>query len=232
MYILSVLILAFAGQTTHPQAFPNYPRKAQPYNEGPQRARPYNESPNIVPNGDFSQGNTGFLSGLPYVPPGRDALWGNYYTLAKSFNNPQLHTLISPDPFDAPFSKNTNNQVFFANAGGTGSLILYTTLVHCGPNTKYHISFDAISLSGSAWTDGHEIPSKDWVPNFKIIVNGDSSLSQHAGCGEYDRIRMEWNSGNASTATLSFMRMPIGHGGGLIGIANVRMVPDVPVPLD
>jgi hypothetical protein len=36
---------------------------------------------------------------------------------------------------------------------------------------------------------------------------------------------MVWNSGNTDSATLSIIRMPIAHGGGLIAISNIEMVP-------
>jgi presenilin-like A22 family membrane protease len=35
---------------------------------------------------------------------------------------------------------------------------------------------------------------------------------------------MMWDSADANSATISIIRLPIAHGGGLIGIASIEMV--------
>lgn len=167
-----------------------------------------------VPNGDFSLGNWGFASDLAYTAPGENCLWPAGYTIAPTFSHPQLHRLISSQEFAAPRQKTGNEQVMFANAGGTGALTVWSTRVHCKPNTRYRISFQSISLT----------PGLDWVPTFEIQVDEFRSAPQASRDGVYKEISTEWTSGSETSATLSIVRMPIPHGGGIIGIANIEMV--------
>ncbi|HEY3779854.1 MAG TPA: hypothetical protein VGL56_02130 [Fimbriimonadaceae bacterium] len=220
MNILPALLIAIAGQggqagqAGQPGRLHSYPAAGHPQFQGA----------NLIPNGDFSQGNTGFMSSFPYTAPAQNALWGGYYTIAKEFNRPQLHDLIATEPFTAA-QPNANSQIFFANAGGVGVSVLWSSVVNCQPNTAYRLSFKAISLSGSRMRNGHQVPTSDWVPHLSIGVNWDRSSGQPTGCGEYQEIDMNWNSGSATSAAISIVRRPFVHGGGLIGIADIRMVP-------
>jgi hypothetical protein len=135
-----------------------------------------------------------------------------------------LHTLVQPGAYTAPERPNGNEQVMFANAGGVDSLVVWSSIVRCKPNTRYRVSFNAISLSGSQWADGHEVPTEDWVPTFEITVDGAKSSAQRAGCGRYAKVSMIWDSGGTTTATVSIVRLPMSHNGGIIGIANIKMV--------
>lgn len=182
---------------------------------------------NIIVNGDFSQGNSGFSSELGCVFPTYNCLWSGPYTISPSFNNPVLHSLITPDSFPAPKQLNGNSQVMYANAGQHDSLVLWSELVKCRPYTKYRISFYAISLSGSV-PDGqsHQVATSEWVPEFSIKVDSDESVPQSAGCGTYSKVSFLWNSKGQKTATVNIVRMPIKNRGGIIGISNIEMTPN------
>ena len=185
-------------------------------------------SQNLIYNGDFALGNVGFKSELPYTAPTSNCLWPGAYTIAKSFNDPLLHQLIQPEPFAAPVKHNGKEKVFFANAGGTEQMVVWSSTVKCEPNTEYLISFNCISLSGGY--DDQRIPprqiaSMEWVPDFIIGANYDMSLPSPCGCGKYNRVRMYWSSKKATSAIIRIIRDKISHGGGLIGISNIEMVP-------
>lgn len=171
-------------------------------------------STNLIPNGDFSLGNRGFASDLPFVAPTENSLWPVGYTIAPTFSTPQLHRLISSQPFAAPKRSQGNEQVLFANAGGTGVLTLWSAQVRCRPNTRYRISFQSISLT----------PGRDWIPTYEIQVNSYRSTPQASSDGTYSTISTEWTSGSETSATIRIVRLPIPHGGGIVGIANVEMV--------
>lgn len=167
---------------------------------------------NLISNGDFTKGNLGFNSPtLNYVAASDNCLWANGYTLAPVFNNPQLHKLIDRADFRAPNGGN----VMFANAGGTGNLEILNTTVQCKPNQSYFISFQTISLT----------PGIEWVPSFEIRVNGQRSEPQLSADRRYAKVSMTWNSASSRSANITIMRMPIPHGGGIIGIANFEMIP-------
>lgn len=185
------------------------------------------DSENIIPNGDFSQGNVGFTSALPYVEPTYNCLWPSGYTIAPRFNRPQLHTLVLLEPFSSAQVRTGKEQVFYANAGGVDPLTVWQTDVECKPKTQYQISFFCASLSGREdnGTPPREVPSAEWQPSFEIVANKDVSPEYMAGLGKFYKVTMTWNSGRSKTATIKIVRARIEHGGGLIAISNITMVP-------
>lgn len=184
-------------------------------------------SGNIIPNGDFAQGNVGFTSELPYVEPTFNCLWPSGYTVASGFNHPLLHQLIAPEPFMPPKKQSGNEKAFFANAGGPERMVVWATEVKCQPKTRYLITFNSISFSGHI-EDGnppHQVATPEWVPDFEIWANDERGTPYKAGQGRYQRAKMVWYSRDKKTATVKIVRMEIPHGGGLIGITNIEMVP-------
>lgn len=169
---------------------------------------------NLIANGDFSLGNRGFTSEIDYIQPAANCLWAVNYTIAPRFNSPLLHRLIADREFAAPKRASGNEQMFYANAGGTQAMVVWSSNVRCRPNTTYKLRFQAISLT----------PGAEWIPTFEIRVNTDRSEPQAAGGGEFAGISTDWNSKSATNAKVSIVRMPIPHGGGIIGIGNIEMV--------
>jgi hypothetical protein len=182
---------------------------------------------NLIRNGDFSEGNVGFTSDLPYTEPAENCLWPGAYTIARVFNKPQLHRLIAIERFEAPIRRTGKEKVLFANAGGVEPVTVWQTEVACEPHTEYRISFCATSLSGHEdnGTPPRQIPTEEWVPNLQIFVNKDFSTEFTSGMGTYHKGTMTWMSGKAKTATIKIVRCKIAHGGGLIGLSNIEMVP-------
>lgn len=170
---------------------------------------------NIITNGDFSKGNTGFHSGMPYRPAAANCLWEHGYTIAPQFDQPHLHRLLPQEPYSPALRSYTGEQAMYANAGGHKELLMWSAVVDCKPNTKYRISFFAMSLN-----EGPE-----WLPSYSIIVNGKHSAVQQAGIRKYRLITMDWDSGDAKTATISIVRSAMEHNGGLIAISNIQMAP-------
>lgn len=168
------------------------------------------ESNSIIPNGNFRQGNVGFTSDRPYIKPGTNCLWDGNYTITSQFNSPQLHTNVVNKPFSAP----SGGQMLYMNSGGSDQFTVWSAKVRCKPNTTYRISFREIGLSGGP----------EWRNSYEIRVNGDRSDAQLGGDGQFVTISHSWRSGSATSATVSIVRLPNAHGGGVIGIGNIEMV--------
>jgi len=185
------------------------------------------QTENLIPNGDFSKGNVGFESQLPYIKPGQNCLWGGYYTIASRFDRPQLHMLIQQQPFLSPNRRSGDEKVLFANSGGVEAQVLWATQVKVQPNTKYLITFNCISLSGDQYdgTPSRQVPDMAWDPDFEIVANGESSGLFQAGLGKYYKGSMIWTSKKATTADIEIIRDKLAHGGGIVGISNIQMVP-------
>lgn len=182
---------------------------------------------NIIPNGDFSLGNVGFRSQMTYAKPEFNCLWPMGYTIAETFNKPLLHKLVAPEAFPSAVRHTGKEKVFFANAGGTDDLIVWEADVKCKPNTQYQISFNCISFSGHIeWGDPpRQIATEEWVPDFEIWADGQVSAPFRPGLAKYYKAKMFWDSANRTSATIKIVRNKIPHGGGLIGISNIEMIP-------
>jgi hypothetical protein len=171
-------------------------------------------SNSIIPNGDFSQGNTGFTSDREYIKPSTNCLWGGYYTIVDRFDSPyQLHTNVAVQPFSAP----KGGRMMFMNTGGTDSFTFWSAKVTCAPRTTYRVSFREIGLSGGP----------EWRNSYEIRINGDRVEPQLGGDGVFVTISRDWSSASSRTATVSIVRLPNAHGGGVVGIGNIEMVPVV-----
>jgi hypothetical protein len=169
------------------------------------------KGPNLILNGDFSLGNVGFESDLPYIAPSPNCLWGGYYTVASSFNSPhQLHTNVPRDAYAAP----KGGQVLYMNSGGTHRFTVWSAEVKCKPRTKYRIRFREIGLSGGP----------EWTNSYEIRVGGSRSEAQLGGVFTFAQIEYVWDSGSSSSAKVSIVRLPHPRMGGVVGIANVEMV--------
>ena len=182
---------------------------------------------NIIPNGDFSKGNVGFTSDLPYVKPEYNCIWEGKYTIASKFNDPQLHKLIAPEAFQAPVNHSGHAKVLFANAYGKEPMVLWSSEVKCKPGTRYLISFNCMSLTGYM-VDGnppHQVATLEWAPDFEISANGIPSVPIQAGLGKFYKGSMYWDSEKATTATVTITRNKFPHGGAIVAISNIEMVP-------
>lgn len=167
---------------------------------------------NVITNGNFLAGKAGFVSDREYIKPSPNCLWGGYYTVVPAFNSPfQLHTNVVDQPFSAP----GGGQVLFMNTGGKDQFTVLSTKVRFKPNTKYRIRFREIGLSGGP----------EWVNSYEIRVGSDRSEALVGGDGKYVEVAYEWNSGTSTSATVSIVRLPHSHGGGVVGISNLEMVP-------
>jgi len=151
---------------------------------------------NLVVNGDFSAGNTGFTSGYalttmtPYLFQG--GVHGIYAVEA-----------ISAIPGSAAYGDWTN--VTATPTGGQGNAFVsdgpdnpttaalpaWTETVSVKPNTTYTFSFYGAEVSNTCCSNAQLQP----------IVDGDSGASITPN-GAWEQDVMTWNSGSSTTATL------------------------------
>ena len=177
--------------------------------------RPEVAGKNLIVNGDFSLGNFGFTSpGLPFVSPSDNCLWPCAYTISPQFNSPHLHRLIANEDYRIAKLPSGKSQMFYANAGGTDAMVIWSQEVDCKPNTTYQISFEGISLT----------PGAEYIPTYQIQVNGENSNPQAAGEQHFNPIGMTWNSGTCRRVTVNIVKMASSHNIGIIGIGNIKMV--------
>lgn len=172
------------------------------------------ERGNLIRNGDFSLGNRGFVSDLPYVAPGENVLWEGNYTVAPQWNAPLLHRLGPGDAFAAPNHPRGNEKVLYANTGRPEEQTIWSSDVVCQPHTRYRISFQSLSIS----------EGREWIPNFEIRIGNDRSPVQTAGYHQFKEIWYEWESGDERNVTVRLVRTAGDHQSGVVAIANIEMI--------
>ncbi|OFY49558.1 MAG: hypothetical protein A2W85_06915 [Bacteroidetes bacterium GWF2_41_31] len=146
---------------------------------------------NLVVNGDFENGNTGFVSSYIYSP-GSNGLWneGTYaITSDASFNH---------NNFSCNTDHTTGNGSFMAvNGSSQANVVVWkANIFGITPNTEYEFSTWVAKLS----TDN---PAK---LQFSIngILLGDPFIAKDPDCQWY-KFFEKWNSGNATTAEISIV---------------------------
>lgn len=139
---------------------------------------------NLIVNGDFEQGNTGFSSDLNYSP-GDLYAWGNYDVLT----DPQ-----SANPSFDPCGDHTtgSGNMLATNTPSGLDHNLWCQTVEVTPNTEYYFSFWATSLL------------KDQHAGATMYINGvnvATIVKIHPPCVWVNRNGI-WNSGNATSANI------------------------------
>jgi len=183
----------------------------------------YSTATELIVNGDFTAGNTGFTSGYTYTPPAANALVpGNYFTIAVNPNISQI---------DFWGEDHTTNDGNFMIVNGNGPTTIWTQKVNVIPNTIYKFSAWAISLNDepinsnlSFNIDGIEQPaSRTGVLPTGAITNA----------GPFDWVQFEgtWNSLLASgPVDVSIVVITQGSAASGFGLDDISFATLTPVP--
>ncbi|MBL7794962.1 MAG: HYR domain-containing protein, partial [Saprospiraceae bacterium] len=150
---------------------------------------------NLVENGDFESGNTGFSTDYLYSP-GDVSSQGTYDV------SPGVVYPYSPPAFNCTDHSGSGNMLF-VHADLIAGSETWCQVVPVTPNTDYFVS---------VW-----IMNMNTTFNLDMRVNGTTigTFSYNAGpilpfC-QWHQLAQVWNSGNNTTATLCFVRTPTYH---------------------
>jgi len=148
-------------------------------------------SGNLVVNGDFEQGNTGFSTGYLYSGPNPLAPPG-HYTVAPSITNPWYANCADHTPTGA------NNMLLVDGANGSSGVAVGTMLwcqtVTVTPNTDYAFSTWLTNLNASGATS-----------QLRFSINGvqvGAVQNTPLGTCQWNQFYVLWNSGAATTANI------------------------------
>jgi hypothetical protein len=163
---------------------------------------------NIIPNPDFSLGNTGFISGLNYTPSYAP---GNYY--------------VADDWFGAPYGLTDHTPTsdnYFMCIDGIGSLsTLWETTVPVLPNTDYAFSF---------WASRTDQVTPDIEVHFIGNITGDAILSTfdvtlYSGTWTWDEYAPPvWNSGSNTSLTIRLINLELDGYGNDFGLDDITLM--------
>ena len=144
----------------------------------------------LVVNGDFSAGNSGFTSDYPYVSFINTETQFTITSAAniKSVNNWSDWTAVNTDPLGG-----TGN-VLLVNGATSSNVTIWQETVNVTPNTNYAFNFYAVDVNAGRGGDAVIQPLINGVPGASLDTNGTWQNSSYV-----------WNSGTNTTATLSFV---------------------------
>ncbi len=145
---------------------------------------------NIVTNGDFTAGNTGFTSGYIYAPV--NTTNGEYFV----GTNPS-----GWNPVFSPCTDHTSGagNMLLVNGHGTSSVRVWSQVVPVIPNTNYVFGGWAQSINNN-----NNMP-------FSVMLTINRNIGGYypmvqPGCN-WQRFHITWNSGNNTSATLSILSL-------------------------
>jgi hypothetical protein len=142
---------------------------------------------NLLTNGEFHAGNTGFTSGYAYeIFISSETEYT--VTAADNINNVNAYgdwTSIDTDP------KGGNGNVLVANGATTAGVPVWSETVAVHPDTSYVFTFYGVDVNAERVSDAVLSP----------IIDGTAGRSLDTD-GSWQRRSFEWNSGAHTSATL------------------------------
>lgn len=172
---------------------------------------------NLVVNGDFSAGNTGFTSQYNYVvdlPVVQNEMWpeqtyavvDNPRNVHSSFCNLNTPALRSPD---------SGGNMLVGNAATSGTLNLWTQNIPVLPNRDYVLTFNAASLAGATSSLLFGIYTGCYRTGADISVPFET-----VNC-VWNKYSFQFNSGNNTTIPLSIVNISAQASGNDIAIDDI-----------
>lgn len=166
---------------------------------------------NLIVNGDFELGNTGFTTGHT---PGTGGTWGllsNNGTYAVSNNPNSVHSNFSSCGDHTP----TGTNMLILNCSSTPNTSMWCQTVTVTPNTNYVFSFWGMStVSGS--------PAQVFVEANGTAINTATTLS-NTPC-QWQEISFVWNSGSLTSANFCIMNQNLAQAGNDAALDDISLI--------
>ena len=176
---------------------------------------------NLIFNGDFSDGNTGFSTGYQYSP---GSLWGEatYDVVSDPHNDHSLANSYG--------DTTTGNGLMLAvNGSSNSSAAAWSQTVSVAAAANYIFGGEL-----SSWSQGYGP-----IARLEMMINGTAvgEVDAPVAGGVWQSFALDWNSGSNTSATLSIFDLEPAPGGNDfslddLSLASVRgsgIVPDIGV---
>lgn len=166
---------------------------------------------NLIVNGDFELGNTGFITG--HIP-GTGGTWGtlsNNGTYAVTTNPNSVHSNFASCGDHTP----TGTNMLVLNCSSVANTSMWCQTVTVIPNTNYVFSYWAISaVSGS--------PAQLFVEANGTSISSVTTLSSTT-C-QWQEITFTWNSGSLTSANFCIMNQNLAQSGNDSALDDISLV--------
>lgn len=166
---------------------------------------------NLIVNGDFSNGNTGFTSQYSYANPNTKE--GEYFVGV----NPQAWNQLLGTCTDHTTG---SGNMLLLNGAPQANVQVYTQTVTVTPNTNYAFSTWLQNVNVNNATSN--------PPRLQFSINGNSIgnifQGRNAMC-QWDQFYTTWNSGNNTTATISIVNQNTIASGNDFALDDISFAP-------
>lgn len=174
---------------------------------------------NLVANGDFSQGNTGFATHYAYVTPIPGTTgWPDQYTITT--NTLTMNTSYCPT---GDHTTGSGNMMVIDGTGMGADRLVWGQNVAVQPNTTYTFSIDAAKLY-------YYNPT-----TLTININGTTIMTptlENAPTCQWQHYQLTWNSEGNSTANIAIYTATVATSGNDFAIDDIKLFLDCPVTTD
>ena len=179
----------------------------------------------LVTNGDFSAGNTGFTTGYGYVADiGGNAELGPEGLYGVGTNGQNYHSNF----WGRDHTTGTGN-FMIVNGWGSAYTVWQQTNVPVTPNTDYYFAAWAISLNNV----GPYAKLRFEVNGVQVGTTGNLAAGTNSNANPWrpqDRFYGMWNSGSATTATIRIINLEPSLGGNDFGLDDISFGTLVNIP--
>lgn len=184
-------------------------------------------SGNIVTNGDFQSGNTGFTSGYSYYTTNSNT-WGiigqeGTYTI--NTNSSNVHNNFGNYPCLDHTSGNGTGKCMYVNGAGTANTTVWQQVIPVVPHTDYIFITWVASLSPNTTSSSSELARLQFSINGATIGNIFTAPTATAQWQQFYEI---WNSGNSSSATIRILNQNTVNSGNDFALDDISFCPMYP----
>ena len=146
---------------------------------------------NLVANGNFEQGVTGYQTQLGYAFSTQTSTYG----LARNPHDPDAYGAFEPRV--ASFNDHTSGSglMMLVNGSTAPDIVQWQEAISVSPDTTYQLSAWAANFGFFPGTE----------PNFRFVINGvqvGGSLQLPVAAGEWLQFSSTWNSGSSTSAII------------------------------
>ena len=184
-------------------------------------------SGNIVTNGDFQSGNTGFTSGYTYYTTNSNT-WGiigqeGTYTINSSSANVHNNfgTYIC---YDHTYG-NSTGKCMYVNGAGTANTTVWQQVIPVVPHTDYIFITWVASLGQGSTCSSNELARLQFSINGVTIGNIFTAPTATAQWQQFYEI---WNSGTSTSATIRILNQNTVNSGNDFALDDISFCPMYP----
>lgn len=196
---------------------------------------------NIVTNGNFENGNTGFTSGYSYYTTNSNT-WGvigqeGTYTI--NTNSANVHNNFGTYQCVDHTYGNGTGKCMYVNGAGTANTTVWQQVINVQPNTDHIFITWVASLGQNSTCSTSELARLQFSINGVTIGNIFTAPTNTAQWQQFYQI---WNSGNSTTATIRILNQNTVNSGNDFALDDISFSPmytctdsvtvEVLVPLD